>query len=96
MNGDNKIDANDLIDVNGKKVAAGAMSMAGNQFGAPTILLDGANASDTLSLITPGLGQTVGEAGTWGGSSGGPVNNSKSLKRSDKKQVGRMTWREVY
>lgn len=96
VNGDNKIDANDLVDVNGKKVAVGAMSMAGNQFGAPAILLDGANASDTLSLITPGLGQTVGEAGTWGGSSGGPVNNSKTLKRSDKKQLGRMTWREVY
>jgi hypothetical protein len=94
INDDGKIDDQDLMTLpDGRKTSAGAMALAGQQFGAPSILLDPSPRSNTLSIVLPGLGQPSGIAGTWGN---GGTQGSKLLKHSDKKTLGRMTWREVY
>lgn len=92
VNGDGKIDSSDLLD--GSKTPA-AMAISGNQFGPPAILLDSSTGSNSMSLVLPSAGQDSSAPNSFGsvGPKKGQPNNAK---HANPKQLGRMSWREVY
>ncbi|TDM09376.1 MAG: hypothetical protein C4K60_08880 [Ideonella sp. MAG2] len=94
FNGDGKIDTADVLQ-SGK--APAAMAISGNQFAAPVVLLDSANASNSMSLVFPSLGQDTGAApNTFGSGSTPPTGQGGNAKNGNAKQLGRLTWREVF
>ncbi len=97
------IDENDFLGSGTSGRPPASIAISGAQFAPPMVLLSNSNQSSLMSLILPGLGQDTRQANSWsGGAAGSPSpngpgagNNSRSLKGSDKKTLGRMTWRQV-
>ncbi len=95
------IDDADLLSSGATARPPASIAISGAQYAPPMVLLSGSNASNLMSLILPGLGQDTSQANSWSG--GGAVNtsgpgngsNSKGLRGSDKKTLGRITWRQV-
>ncbi|MFD2451046.1 hypothetical protein [Ideonella paludis] len=92
VNGDGKIDSNDLVD--GSKTPA-AMAISGNQFGPPAILLDSSTGKNSMSLVFPSAGQDVSAPNSFG-SEGPKKGQPNNATHANPKQLGRMSWREVY
>jgi hypothetical protein len=91
-NGDGKIDSSDLLD--GTKIPA-AMAISGSQFGPPAILLDSSTGSSSMSLVLPSAGQDRSAPNSFG-YVGGKAGQPDNVKHANPKQLGRMSWREVY
>ena len=95
-NGDGRIDSADLLDLPGDiKKAPAAMAMSGNQFGPPVILMDSSTGSQTMSLVTPSAGQDTQAPNSYG-AVGAKPGQAGMVKHADRKNLGRMSWRDVY
>lgn len=93
INGDGRIDSADVFP-NGGKVPA-AMAVSGNQFGPPAILLDSSTGSQSMSLVLPSAGQDTRAPNSYG-AVGPNAGKPDMAKHADRKNLGRMAWREVY
>ena len=93
INGDGRIDSADVFASGGKIPAA--MAISGNQFGPPAILLDSSTGSNSMSLVLPSVGQDTRAPNSFG-SVGPKAGQPDNVKHANPKQLGRMSWREVY
>ncbi|MDZ7812037.1 MAG: PilC/PilY family type IV pilus protein, partial [Ideonella sp.] len=93
INGDGRIDSADVFPDGGKIPAA--MAVSGNQFGPPAILLDSSTGSNSMSLVLPSVGQDTRAPNSFG-STGPRAGQPDNVKHANPKQLGRMSWREVY
>jgi type IV pilus assembly protein PilY1 len=93
VNGDGRIDSAVVFPSGGKIPAA--MAISGNQFGPPAILLDSSTGSNSMSLVFPSVGQDKSAPNSFG-SAGTKAGQPQNAKHANPKQLGRMSWREVY